>query len=104
MQLSLIPNPDIVSAVTALANPPFTLGFAAETENIEQHAADKLNRKKLDMIAANQVGDTKTGFETDSNEILLLWAEGQQHLPLASKQEIAKQLIDILADRYLASV
>lgn len=102
MQLSLIRNPDIVSTVTALDSPPFTLGFAAETENIEQHAADKLNRKKLDMIAANQVGDTRTGFETDSNEILLLWVEGKQHLPLASKQEIAKQLIDILADRYLA--
>lgn len=103
MQLSLIRNPDIVSAVTAMENPPFTLGFAAETENIEQHASDKLNRKKLDMIAANQVGDTRTGFETDSNEILLLWAEGKQHLPLACKQEIAKQLIDILADRYLSS-
>lgn len=103
MQLSLIRNPDIVSTVTALDSPPFTLGFAAETENIEQYAADKLNRKKLDMIAANQVGDTKTGFETDSNEILLLWAEGKQQLPLASKQEIAKQLIDILADRYQAS-
>lgn len=104
MQLSLVRNPDIVSTVTMVDNPPFTLGFAAETENIEQHASDKLNRKKLDMIAANLVGGAETGFESDSNELLLLWAEGKQQLPLASKQEIAKQLIDILADRYLASI
>ncbi len=101
MQLSLIRNPDIVSIVTALDNPPFTLGFAAETENVEKYAADKLSRKKLDMIAANQVGNPETGFGTDSNEVLLLWEDGKQILPLASKPEIARQLIDILADRYV---
>ncbi|MDH5355104.1 MAG: bifunctional phosphopantothenoylcysteine decarboxylase/phosphopantothenate--cysteine ligase CoaBC [Gammaproteobacteria bacterium] len=100
MVLSLTPNPDIVSAVTGVDEPPFTLGFAAETENLEQYAADKLSRKKLDMIAANRVGNSETGFGTDSNEILLLWAGGKQLLPLAGKPEIARQLIDILADRY----
>jgi len=59
MQLELIPNPDIVREVTALENRPFTMGFAAETENLEKNALEKLKRKKLDMIAANQVGVEK---------------------------------------------
>ena len=101
MQLSLVRNPDIVSGVTALEKPPFTLGFAAETENVEAHARDKLTRKKLNMIAANRVGSDAGGFEKDSNEVLLLWPEGQELLPLASKQQIAHQLIEHLADLYL---
>jgi len=102
MQLALIRNPDILSEVGSLDNPPFTLGFAAETENVEAYAEDKRQRKKIDMIAANQVGTTTTGFGNDTNEILLLWADGKQRLPLASKTEIARQLIDHLADLYLA--
>ena len=102
MQLSLIRNPDILSEVAALDDAPFTLGFAAETENVEAHAKEKRLRKNLDMIAANQVGVAATGFENDTNEILLLWQGGKQLLPLTSKIEIARQLIDLLADRYLA--
>jgi len=101
MLLSLVRNPDIVSEVTALEKPPFTLGFAAETENVEAHARDKLIRKKLNMIAANRVGSETGGFVKDSNEVLLLWPEGQELLPLASKQQIAQQLIERLADLYL---
>ena len=102
MQLSLIRNPDILSQVAALDHAPFTLGFAAETENLEAHAEEKRLRKNLDMIAANQVGVADTGFENDTNEVLLLWQGGKQLLPLTSKIEIARQLIDLLADRYLA--
>ena len=103
MQLELIPNPDIVREVTALENKPFTLGFAAETENLEKNALEKLKRKKLDMIAANQVGVEKTGFESNTNELLVLWSDGQQLLALDDKNEIAKQLIDILTDHYNAA-
>ena len=103
MQLELIPNPDIVREVTALENKPFTVGFAAETENLEKNALEKLKRKKLDMIAANQVGVEKTGFESNTNELLVLWSDGQQLLALDVKNEIAKQLIDILADHYNAT-
>jgi len=103
MQLELIPNPDIVREVTALENRPFTMGFAAETENLEKNALEKLKRKKLDMIAANQVGVEKTGFESNTNELLVLWSDGQQLLALDVKNEIAKQLIDILADHYNAT-
>ncbi len=103
MQLPLVQNPDIVAEVASLDNPPFILGFAAETENVEQHAAEKRLRKKLDMIAANRVGDGRTGFENDSNEILLLGEDLKQHFPLANKTEIARQLIDSLADQYLSN-
>ena len=103
MQLELIPNPDIVREVTALENRPFTMGFAAETENLEKNALEKLKRKKLDMIAANQVGVEKMGFESNTNELLVLWSDGQQLLALDVKNEIAKQLIDILADHYNAT-
>ena len=100
MRLELVPNPDIVSEVTQLENKPFTLGFAAETENVERHARDKLTRKNLDMIAANRVGSEQSGFESDKNEILVLWPGGQQLLALKEKHEIAIQLIELLADRF----
>ncbi|RLA15270.1 MAG: bifunctional phosphopantothenoylcysteine decarboxylase/phosphopantothenate--cysteine ligase CoaBC [Gammaproteobacteria bacterium] len=102
LQLELIPNPDIVSEVTALDSKPFTLGFAAETEELERNAAEKLKRKNLDMIAANQVGVEQTGFESNTNEILVMWPGGQQLLALDDKNAIAKQLIDLLADHYNA--
>ncbi len=104
MQLSLVQNPDIVCEVAALKKAPFTLGFAAETENVEQHAAAKRLRKNLDMIAANRVGYGPSGFESDNNEILLLGRNFRRVLPLTSKTEIARQLIDLLADQYLAKL
>lgn len=102
IQLDLKPNPDIVSEVTGLKNKPFTIGFAAETENLEQHAREKLKRKNLDMIAANQVAVEKTGFESDTNELVVLWSEGQKLLGLNNKNEIATQLIELIADHYHA--
>lgn len=104
MQLSFRQNPDILREVAALESPPFTLGFAAETEHVEKHAAEKRLRKKIDLIAANQVGDGPGGFENDSNEILLLGDGLRRVLPLASKTEIARQLIDLLAGQYLCRI
>jgi len=103
INLELMPNPDIVSEVTRLKNKPFTLGFAAETEKLEQHAVEKLQRKNLDMIAANRVAAEQTGFESDTNELNVIWADGQRLLTLNDKHEIAKQLIDLVAERYNAS-
>lgn len=99
MQLSLTRNPDIVASVAALESPPFTLGFAAETENVEQYAAEKRSRKKLDLIAANRVGGN-SGFENDSNEILVLGENYRQPLALAGKLQIARQLIQIVAEKF----
>jgi len=103
MKLELVPNPDIVSEVTGLKNGPFTLGFAAETEKVEQHAREKLQRKNLDMIAANLVDTEQTGFETDTNELIVIWPGGQQLLTLNDKNQIAKQLIDLVAEHYNAA-
>jgi phosphopantothenoylcysteine decarboxylase/phosphopantothenate--cysteine ligase len=102
ISLELTPNPDIVREVTRLKNKPFTLGFAAETEKVEQHAREKLQRKNLDMIAANQVAAEQTGFESDTNELIVIWSDGEQLLTLNDKNEIARQLIDLVADHYIA--
>lgn len=99
MSLTLEKNPDILAEVSALKQAPFTVGFAAETEKLEQHAKDKLQRKRLDMIAANQVGENQ-GFESDENAIELYWQEGHLSLGLAPKEKLARELVRVVADRY----
>ncbi|SFT78174.1 bifunctional phosphopantothenoylcysteine decarboxylase/phosphopantothenate--cysteine ligase CoaBC [Halomonas saccharevitans] len=77
LTLRLVKNPDIIAAVAALADRPFVVGFAAETRDLEAYARDKLTRKGLDMIVANDVSDPEIGFGTDHNAALLLWRDGQ---------------------------
>ncbi|NNF16475.1 MAG: bifunctional phosphopantothenoylcysteine decarboxylase/phosphopantothenate--cysteine ligase CoaBC [Gammaproteobacteria bacterium] len=106
--LALEPCPDILSTVGHRATPPFTVGFAAETNDIKHHALGKLQKKKLDMIAANRVGDPVSdgecvGFDADENELLVLWDGGEQRLGMTSKNILARQLIDIVAARYKMS-
>ena len=97
--LRLVSTPDIVAEVAALPVRPFTVGFAAETEHLREHALEKLSRKSLDMIAANRVGQEGSGFESEDNEILLLSADREQHLGTGSKMELARLLIRAVADR-----
>ena len=97
--LELAGTPDIVAEVAALDNGPFTVGFAAETENLRAHALEKLSRKRLDMIAANRVGVDGGGFESERNEILLLSADGERNLGSGSKLDLARSLIAAVADR-----
>jgi phosphopantothenoylcysteine decarboxylase/phosphopantothenate--cysteine ligase len=97
--LELAATPDIVAEVAALDTGPLTVGFAAETENLKEHALEKLSRKRLDMIAANRVGVEGSGFESDRNEILLLSADGERNLGSGSKQELARLLIGAVAQR-----
>jgi phosphopantothenoylcysteine decarboxylase / phosphopantothenate---cysteine ligase len=99
--LELTPNPDIVANVTALAKPPFTVGFAAETHDLEQFARAKLKAKRLDMIAANLVGN-KQGFECEDNTLEVFWASGHRSLPMANKLRLARQLSELIAKRYRA--
>lgn len=99
LALTLVKNPDILAEVAALPDPPFTVGFAAETESLREHALAKLRNKGLDMIAANQVGETR-GFDVEENSLEVFWREGGQSLALASKDKIARQLIDIVAKQY----
>jgi phosphopantothenoylcysteine decarboxylase/phosphopantothenate--cysteine ligase len=90
--LELTENPDIVAEVAALKKRPFVAGFAAETENLERHARAKLERKGLDLVAANRVGGG-VGFDADDNELTLLWRGGKQGLPRASKRNLAHALL-----------
>ena len=96
-KLELISTPDIVAEVAAIANGPLTVGFAAETEKLREHALEKLSRKRLDMIAANRVGQDGTGFESEENEILLLSMEGEKPLGKGSKTQLARLLISEIA-------
>ena len=98
-KVELVANPDIVSEVAALEDGPLTVGFAAETEKLKEHALEKLSRKRLDMIAANRVGQAGSGFESDQNEILLLTPSGEQNLGKGSKRKLAQLLIEAVASR-----
>ncbi len=98
LSLHLVKNPDILSEVAALPQRPFTVGFAAETERLIEHARDKLQRKKLDLIAANLVGEG-LAFEQADNALTVLWADGQIELAQADKRILARQLIQIISKR-----
>ncbi|MBF6057608.1 MULTISPECIES: bifunctional phosphopantothenoylcysteine decarboxylase/phosphopantothenate--cysteine ligase CoaBC [Thiomicrorhabdus] len=95
MSLNLVKNPDIVAWVTAQQDKPFVVGFAAETENVESYARDKLSRKKLDMICANQVGQG-LGFERDDNRLTVISASETLALPQSSKSELSSKLLKII--------
>jgi len=98
--LELERNPDIVAAVAACENRPFTVGFAAETNDLLAHARDKMERKGLDMIVANDVSDRSIGFNSDNNEATVLWAGGEQEMALTGKGAMARQLIQLIAKRF----
>ncbi len=98
LTLELQRNPDILAEVAALQNGPFTVGFAAETENLEQHAREKLQRKGLDMIAANLVGEG-VAFESDDNALLILTANDKHQLATNSKSVLGRQLVELVASK-----
>ncbi len=99
--VEMIRNPDILSEVSASPARPFCVGFAAETNDVENYARGKLLAKGLDMIAANQVSASQ-GFEVDDNALLVLWEGGQQRLPMQSKSRLAAQLVELIVDRFNA--
>ncbi len=103
MTLQLIRNEDILAAVAAQENKPFCVGFAAETQQLEKYAQQKLKNKNLDMIAANRVDDPGSGFEVDENALSVYWKNETRHLSLKSKKLIAVELLDIISDLYKAS-
>lgn len=99
LDLALVRNPDILADVAALPAPPFTVGFAAETEAVTEHARAKLAAKGVDMIAANRVGDGQ-GFDSEDNALHVIWAGGERELPLTGKDRLARQLVALIAERY----
>ncbi|MBU2892054.1 bifunctional phosphopantothenoylcysteine decarboxylase/phosphopantothenate--cysteine ligase CoaBC [Colwellia sp. D2M02] len=102
MQIALVKNHDIVADVAQLKKKPFMVGFAAETQNVEQYARGKLMRKNLDLIAANDVAKARQGFNSDDNALTLFSAIDKTELPLTSKQNIAKQLVSLINQHYQA--
>jgi len=98
ISLTLEKNPDILAEVTGLSPHPYTVGFAAETEALLENARKKLVNKKLDMIAANLVGDNR-GFESEDNELQIIWKEGDIKLDHAPKEKLARNLVAIIAKR-----
>jgi phosphopantothenoylcysteine decarboxylase/phosphopantothenate--cysteine ligase len=101
MLLALSRTPDILSTVAAGSPRPFVVGFAAETQNVERNALAKLEGKRLDMIAANQVGDG-LAFDCDENALTVHWPGGRRELARAGKQQLAAQLIALIAEHYSA--
>ena len=102
MTLELIRCPDILASVAALEVAPFTVGFAAETEKVIEYARGKLEKKKLDMIVANRVGGD-CGFDRDDNAATVLWNEGERVFPTSSKVELARNLIELIAEHFYAA-
>lgn len=102
MTLALSRTTDILATVAAAIPRPFVVGFAAETQNVEQNALAKLNDKKLDMIAANQVGDN-LAFDRNDNALMVYWPGGQQELARASKMQLAEQLVGLIAEHFTRS-
>ncbi len=100
LTLKLVKNPDIIASVAELTEKrPFTVGFAAETQNVEQYAKDKLQRKNLDMICANDVSGGQV-FNADQNALHLFWRNGEKRLPLADKTKLAEALVNEIIERY----
>jgi phosphopantothenoylcysteine decarboxylase/phosphopantothenate--cysteine ligase len=100
MSIELVRAPDILASVAKIDNGPFAVGFAAETENLRDYAREKLDKKDLNMIIANLVGENK-GFDADENAVEVYWRDGEQSFPLATKSDLAEGLIRLIAKRYM---
>ncbi len=100
MQLTLVKTTDILTDVATQDDTTFCVGFAAETDNLEAYAKDKLERKSLDMIAANWVGRDSGGFNSELNALSVYWNGGEQEIDSMPKPELARELIALIAKRY----
>ena len=102
MTLDLVRCPDILASVADLDAGPFTVGFAAETEKAAEYARSKLEKKEMDIIIANRVGND-CGFDRDDNTVSVLWGDGEKRFPKAQKSALARDLIELIAQRYYAA-
>ncbi len=102
MHIELVRSKDILVSVAALDDAPFTVGFAAETENVRDYALGKLQNKKLDMIVANQVGRDR-GFDQDENAVDVFWDDGEQSFGQAAKTDLARDIVELVVARYMAT-
>jgi phosphopantothenoylcysteine decarboxylase/phosphopantothenate--cysteine ligase len=102
LTLDMLKSPDLLATIAARIPGPFTVGFAAETERLEEFARQKLEAKRLDMIVGNQVG-AKLGFDEDDNSVLILWRDGQEVLGRMAKSDLARRIIAVVASRFMAT-
>ena len=100
LSVTLVRNPDIITEVAKLSNKPFVVGFAAETRELEKFALQKLERKRLDMIAGNDVSENDIGFDNEENALEVYWPGGHCSLERDTKTKIARRLISLIAQRY----
>ncbi|HMK61540.1 MAG TPA: bifunctional phosphopantothenoylcysteine decarboxylase/phosphopantothenate--cysteine ligase CoaBC [Dissulfurispiraceae bacterium] len=98
MTLSLKKNPDILSAVASLDRRPFVVGFAAETGSRTERARKKMDAKKANMIVFNDVSKKGVGFDSDTNEVIILDRKGEKALPVMTKDEVASAIFDRIAE------
>jgi phosphopantothenoylcysteine decarboxylase/phosphopantothenate--cysteine ligase len=101
MTLQLIENPDIIAGVAVRSPRPFVVGFAAETHEALPHAREKRARKGMDMIVVNDVSRTDIGFNTDENDVTVIWAGGEERLPKGPKDAIAAAILERVASHYV---
>ncbi len=99
LSLTLVRTADILAEVAALQPRPFVVGFAAETDNVEGYARGKLERKRLDMIAANRVGADGCGFDAEDNALSVYWPGGGAEIARAPKARVAEQLLALVTAR-----
>lgn len=102
MTISMVKNPDIIATVAQKDNKPFCVGFAAETQNVNEYAQQKRVAKNLDMIIANDVSNPAIGFNSDENAVTVFFNEGQNTYSQMNKKQLARTLIDAIAERYNA--
>ncbi len=99
--LKMVKNPDIVAGVAAMKeHRPYVVGFAAETQNVEEYAQQKRIRKNLDLICANDVSLAGHGFNSNTNALHLFWQHGDLRLPLSDKQQLGQALLKEIVSRY----
>ncbi len=99
LTLALVRTTDILAEVAASKRGIYTVGFAAETNDVLAYARDKLQRKALDMIVANDVSDPSIGFNSDDNAVTLVWRDTEQTLARANKLVIARQIMQAIAEQ-----
>jgi len=102
MSVELRKTPDVLATIAMQQGGPFTVGFAAETENLREYALGKLENKKLNMIVANLVGADR-GFDKDSNAVEVYWHSGERSFPMSDKRELATELMRLIAKCYADS-
>jgi len=100
INIELCKNPDIVATVAALGERPFTVGFAAETNDVLAYAKGKLMNKKLDMIVANDVSNPAVGFNSDDNEVYVITSDDCVKIEQQNKKRVAENIVSLLAKKY----